>query len=209
MIENVIDAIQKIVYNPYEDAKRVNKDKLVLIETHEDAKCKEITLQLTKGRKILVYKFDQVVRDENNKDIKDPLVLFEALPPIRSKCDYIVFYHHITKKNEMLCVAICNMKSEKKNNMEDQMLAGKDLSEYILKTAIRCLNSWNSNTEDYENIDYDSFKKDYVKFKEIGIYSKIPSSEIQKGTTKPKKRDNKRKNIECNKEYDFEIIIMS
>ncbi len=132
-------------------------------------------------------------------------MFLSATTPIRSLCDYLIFYKHTTQQSgEKLYVVICNMKSGNSSNMEEQMKSGTILSEFILQTAIRCHNSWNSQTKTYIELDYNKFVKDFVIFKEIAIYSKLPPV---KGNSKPQKNPTKRSKLICDKTYQFDLEI--
>jgi hypothetical protein len=201
--ENILAAIKAIVFSKYDETTSLlnKKDKrLTLTETHPDAKCRQVIFTMIDD--IVVYKFDKVVRDEHN-EIQHPLLFLEKETPIRSTCDYILFYLKTTKKGvNKLYVIICNMKSAGKSNMEEQMLAGVILGEFIAKTAFRCHNNWNSETSN-------KLREDFI-VQEIAFYSKLPSSiKNPKGVSKPQKAVTQRKNLECGKEYQLDFYINS
>jgi hypothetical protein len=200
--ENILAAIKATVFSKYEETTTLlnKKDKkLTLIETHQDAECTKIDFEITND--ILVYKFDKVVHTEKGDKIEHHLLFLEKDTPIRTTCDYILFYLKKTKKGgNKLYVIICNMKSKTKGNMEQQMSAGVILGEFIAKTAFRCHNNWNSQTGNQLTEDYSVC--------ELAIYSEIPSSvTIPKGCSKPQKIYHKRKPLECNKLYNLDTIL--
>jgi len=73
-------------------------------------------------------------------------------------------------------VFVCNLKSGRLANNEDQMKSGEILAEFLIKTAIRCFNHDNAS----KGQSYD-FEKD-VKIKRI-LFANFPS--VPKGTSKP------------------------
>ncbi len=201
-ITNILEAIKATVFSKYEEtATLLNKKdkKLTLIETHQDAECTKIDFEITSD--ILVYKFDKKVRDEQGNEIQHPLLFLEKDTPIRTTCDYILFYLKKTNKGgSKLYVIICNMKSKTKGNMEQQMLAGVILGEFITKTAFRCHNNWNSETNNKLTEDYSVC--------ELAIYSKLTSAiKSSKGNLKPYKNFNKRKPLECNELHNLDAIL--
>jgi hypothetical protein len=200
-MQRLLDSIKKTVYNKYLHS---TAQKIVLTETHPDANCRVISFNKTGNA--LVYKFDKAVKDNHNNVLNEPLLIFEETSPIRSKCDYIIFYKYFNnkKKEEVLYVLICNMKSGTKGNMEDQMKSGNILSDFILQTSIRCQNSWNSTTKNYIELEYSTLKNENIVFKEVAIYHKLP---IEKGGSKPQRNQSKRRNLECNKEYNLDQVI--
>lgn len=199
--ENILDAIKATVLSKYEEPiSLLNKNQkiITLTESHPDAECTEIDFEITSD--ILVYKFDKKVRDEQGKEIQHPLLFLEKDKPIRTTCDYILFYLKKTKKGSKLYVIICNMKSEGKGNMEQQLLSGNILAEFITKTAFRCHNNWNSETTNKLTED--------CSVCELPIYSKLTSAiKSSKGNLKPHKNFNKRKPLECNELYNLDTIL--
>jgi len=199
MVEDILDAVKKTVAIEYEESGYRVKQKeketiLTLDETHKDAKCKNIEFVIS--NKILVYKFDKKV---NIKGIEyeHPLMFLQEEKPIRSTCDYIIFYLRKTKKDKKhLHIIICNMKSELDGNMKQQMLSGEIISKFIVGTAIRCYNNWNSETSN-------KLTEDCYTIQEIAIRSKSTSSiKYPKGATKEYNTP-KRIDLECNKKYDL------
>jgi hypothetical protein len=200
--ENILKAIKATVFSKYEETVTLlNKknNKLTLVEAHPDAECTKIDFEITSD--ILVYKFDKKVRDEQGNEIQHPLLFLEKEKPIRTTCDYILFYLKKTKKGgSKLYVIICNMKSKTKGNMEQQMLAGLLLGEFITKTAFRCHNNWNSETNNKLNEDY--------SICELAIYSKLPSAiKTPKNNLKPHKNSTQRKPLECNELHNLDAIL--
>lgn len=193
----ILEAIQASILASYEETPhRWDKTQniVTLTEDSPDATCREVKLEITD--KILVYKFDKKVRNQDNQELSHPLLFLEPTTPIRSTCDYILFYLKKTKKGEKLYVIICNLKSKNKGNMEEQMAAGSILAEFITKTAFRCHNNWNSSTSN-------QFQEEFT-IKEVAFYAKIPSSVyISKGTSKPQKNI-KRVDKICGKTYPLD-----
>jgi hypothetical protein len=200
--ENILAAIKATVFSKYEETTTLlnKKDKkLTLIETHQDAECTKIDFEITND--ILVYKFDKVVHTEKGDKIEHHLLFLEKDTPIRTTCDYILFYLKKTKKGgNKLYVIICNMKSKTKGNMEQQMSAGVILGEFIAKTAFRCHNNWNSETNNKLTEDYSVC--------ELAIYSKLTSAtKTPKNNLKPHKNSAKRKPLECNELHNLDAIL--
>jgi hypothetical protein len=204
MAKDILEAIQKTIFSAYNEtsSKKVGKQ-IKLTEDKEEAKCREVTFEIS--GEVLICKFDKVVQDEEHNSLKHPLIFLSQDKPIRSLCDYIVFYKKENNKgaHNFYCL-ICNMKSDSTGNMEDQMLSGQILSDFIIKTAIRCYNSWNSETKNPKIL------LEYPPFivKEIAIYSTIPSGvSLPKGNSKPKKNEAKRRYLLCNQEYNLDSIL--
>ena len=193
----ILEAIKATVLSGYEYKCDKTQNIITLTEDHQYATCREVKLQITD--EILVYKFDKKVRDQESKEISHPLLFLEPTPPIRSTCDYLLFYLKKTRKNEKLYVIICNLKSETKGNMEEQMAAGAVLAEFITKTAFRCHNNWNSSTNNKLQEDF--------SIKELAFYAEIPKSvSIQKGTSKPQKNSPKRVNKRCGETHSLDLF---
>ncbi len=205
MLVDLLSDIKKILYAEYNETRgRVQKSILRLTEDHQDASCKEVRFSFS--GKLEVYKFDKKVKASDGADVREAMPILAEEPPARSKCDYLIFY---VKKNrqekETLYAIICNLKSGNKGNMEDQMLSGAALAEYLLQNAIRCHNFWNSNTKNFEELDYKKLcNEGAIIFKEIAVYSKLPS---EKGTTKPAPNKNRRINRLCNAEHNLDTSI--
>ena len=189
--KDILESIKNTVQSYYEQSTLLLDTKTNIITLTEDApnaKCKQIKFQI--DGEVLIYKFDK--KDTEIKD-KHPLLFLGKTTPLRSLVDYIIFYHKNTKKgNKQLYAIICNMKSEGASNMEDQILSGTILAEFIYKTAARCHNNWNSN-----NDNKISLEKPNIIFKEIAVYSDIKPT---KGTNINKHQDNIRLRItlKCN-----------
>ncbi len=196
---DILASIKKTVLSYYEHKESeflLDKDKKVitLIEDDKEAKCNEIKFEIT--GEILIYKFDK-----KNKQVKDkhPLLFLEPESPVRSLVDYIIFYHKDTKKgNKQLYAIICNLKSEKAGNMEDQMLSGSILADFIYKTAVRCHNSWNSSNNN-KKISLENLN---IIYKEIAVYSKIPP---QEGKSKPHNNIKSRTILQCNNQDAYNL----
>ncbi len=198
--KNILEAIKATVLSDYEETSHrwdKTQNMITLTEDGRNATCGEVKLQITD--EILVYKFDKKVRDPESKEISHPLLFLEPTPPIRSTCDYLLFYLKKTRKNEKLYVIVCNLKSETKGNMEEQMAAGAILAEFITKTAFRCHNNWNSSTTN-------KLKEDFA-IKELAFYAEIPKSVVNpKGISKPQKNSPKRVNKRCDETHSLDLF---
>lgn len=201
MIQELLKSIEKTIFAPYQCS--VKGKKIVLTEDKPDATCKQITFQITGNA--LVYKFDREVKDNDNQRIKEPLLFLNETSPLRSKCDYLIFYTHTTKnRGEKLYVLICNMKSGNKGNMEDQLYSGNILADFLLQTAFRCHQFWYAqDNKNKFDADFQQFKRDYIIVKEIAIYSKAP---VPKGNLKGQK-STKRKILQCDNNYELHAIL--
>lgn len=203
MIQELLKSIEKTIFAPYQCS--VKGKEIVLTEDKPDATCKQITFQITGNA--LVYKFDREIKDANNQRIKEPLLFLNETSPLRSKCDYLIFYTHTTKNGgEKLYVLICNMKSGNKGNMEDQLYSGNILADFLLQTAFRCHHSWHSSNAEKKYMgDFSQFKNEFVVYKEVAIYSKVP---LEKGNLKVKsKQQEKRRYLACNTIKNLDTII--
>ncbi len=203
MIQELLKSIEKTIFAPYQCS--VKGKKIVLTEDKPDATCKQVTFQKTGNA--LVYKFDREIKDIDNQRIKEPLLFLNETSPLRSKCDYLIFYTHTSKKGgEKLYVLICNLKSAGKGNMEDQLYSGNILADFLLQTAFRCHHAWHSSHAEKKYMgDFSQFKNEFVVYKEIAIYAKIP---VEKGNLKPKsKSQEKRRNLLCNKPHNLDIYL--
>lgn len=191
---DILASIKQTVLSRYEQSNFLLDKKTNIITLTEDAsnaKCKEIKFEI--NGEILIYKFDK--KDPEIKD-NHPLLFLEKTPPLRSLADYIIFYHRNTKKeNKQLYAIICNMKSENPSNMEDQMLSGVILADFIYKTAVRCHNNWNSN-------DSNKISVENIIFKEIAVYSEIKSP---KGKMKPQNSTKQRTTLKCNNKVAYNL----
>lgn len=204
MFVDLLADIKKTIYAVYNETSRAKKNVLRLTEDHPDASCKEVKFRFS--GKLEVYKFDKKVKNAKDAEQEEPLPILDEIPPARSKCDFLIFYVHKNRKNEeKLYAIVCNLKSGSKGNMEDQMLSGGILAEFLLQTAIRCHNFWNSNTPNFEDLDYQALCRDKkIIFREIAVYSKMP---IEKGGTKPSSAKSSRVNKPCNAEHDLDTSI--
>lgn len=199
---DILASIKKTVLSYYEYKESeflLHKGKktniITLTEDDKKAKCREIKFEIT--GEILIYKFDK--QDKQAKE-KHPLSFLEAEAPLRSLVDYIIFYHKDTNKgNKKLYVIICNLKSEKAGNMDDQMLSGSILADFICKTAVRCHNSWNNSINNNNKISLENLN---IISKEIAVYSKIPS---QEGKSKPQKNLSPRTILKCNNKIAYKL----
>lgn len=203
MIQELLKSIEKTIFAPYQY--KVNGNQIILTEDNPGAKCKQVTFQTT--GKSLVYKFDRVVNNIDNHPIREPFIFLNPTPPLRSKCDYLIFYTHTTKKGgEKLYVLVCNMKSDESGNMEDQLYSGYILADFLLQTAFRSHQSWHSSdAEKKYKGDFSQFKDKFVVYKEIAISSKYP---INKGTSKVNAKPiEKRHKLPCGKIYELNNYI--
>ena len=165
----LISTIQKNVIIPQYEHKLTplekKANKFILPETGEDATCTEARFKKQENESVLVYKFDQVVKDGTGRKIEEPFLFFHA-GNARSKSDYLIFYPFIKNNTSKLYVIICNMKSGKRSNNSDQIEAGEAFARFIIATANRI-----------ENKDCE------IVFLKVLFWNK----RIRKGTSKPKK----------------------
>lgn len=172
----LLTRIQKTIIPQYQH--KLNKKEqtggmFILTETDPSAKCKEARFTRSIPN-LLVYKFDQKVKDPDGKIIDEPLAFFQKGKE-RAKCDYFIFYPFTKGKEIKLFVFVCNLKSNTTGNNKDQLLAGEDLGNYLVTTAIRCFNAENEGTA-YK------LRKD-VKFVKV----LFDSSKTKKGLSKIRK----------------------
>jgi hypothetical protein len=200
--QDILKAIERTIYDAYRCP--VLRDTIVLEEAASDAKCKKVSFANAKA--VLVYKFDQVVLDDQGKKIKEPFPFLAKENPIRSKCDFLIFHaRENADGKEKLYVFVCNMKSELPGNAIRQFEAGFVLSEFLLQTAIRCLNSWSSNQSGRQQLDYKALiKENLLEWRPISIaMKKFP---VLKGGNKPHPQM-KTKHIDCNESYNFMTLL--
>lgn len=183
----LIDSIRKTVHKSY--ACSVTGKTIRLTEDDACAKGKCEWVELEHDGSPLVYKFDQRVKQEGH-DVHEPLLLFEATPPIRSKCDYIIFWPKKNKAgDELLYIFVCNLKSHDIGNSPDQIESGKALADYILRTAVRCHNYWHSQKKAEHKVQFETFRIKQVRVVSI-LFSmkdrrKMPSANLtRKGRNK-------------------------
>jgi hypothetical protein len=209
-MKGLFESIKKVVLQQFEESKtRLKRTKdgllITLTEDSTNAKCREIKFEI-ENKDILIFKFDKIVKDKYNNKIETIFPFLNEVKPIRSMCDYIVFYLTKSKKgNEKLYCIICNLKSEDKSNMEQQIKSGKIISEFIINTAIRCYNNWNSQIEKSKKFPED---KEIVIIKQIEVYSKKP---IYKGQTNVKLNNRNYEHnpiiLECNNQYNLDLYL--
>jgi hypothetical protein len=206
MVFQLLDAIKKSIFSDYNETKyRVKNKKLVLIEDALQATCREVVFSFE--GEVLVYKFDKKIKDKDGRDIQNPLILFNEETPLRTLCDYIVFYAVERNEKSFLYVFVCNLKSKNASNMEQQMLGGNDLAMYLLKTSIRYYNAINGSSKNFIEID-EKWLKSTVKLKEIAIYAELPSFIAkEKRKTKVKTEEKVRYTIKCNDQHDLDRFI--
>lgn len=198
MTVEILSAIESVVYAGYQCP--VVRDSIVLEEPQAKlGQCQSVTF--INAKDVLVYKFDQTVEDEQGKKIKEPFPFLDKKKPTRSKCDFLIFHSRVLGSGaKRLYVFICNMKSDEPGNVLDQFNSGEILGDFLIQTAIRCLNYWKSNVPSIP-IDYrSSIRAKEIEYWRVSIANrKFP---IQKGKTVPNSL-NKAKHIECNKVHDF------
>jgi hypothetical protein len=201
MVFEVLQSIQKTIYAPY--GRKVKNNVLVLTEDDPQATCTKITFNAAFD--VLAYKFDQVVRDGLNNDIREAFPFLAENSPLRYKCDYLLFHARRSSKGKpKLHVFICNMKSGNRGTMDEQLRAGRILAEFLLQTSLRCHNSWHSNTSGYQRMEYEEFRREYVEFREVAIANKRFAE--QKNASKLHD-GNKRRLLECEREYELNFLM--
>lgn len=181
MTQEILSAIEKTIFHGYRCP--VVRDSIVLEETSKDAICKKVTF--LKAQNVLVYKFDQEVEDGEGRPIKEPFLFLSNEPQVRSKCDYLIFHARENSRGEpKLYIFVCNLKSDKAGNLIDQFNSGSIFGEFLVQTAIRCLNSWNSSKKGYETLDFkELLKEKVIEVKRVAIGTK--KYPIQKGYNVP------------------------
>lgn len=170
-------------------------------EANKSSGCQEVNFK--NAENVIVFKFDQTVTS-NGKKIVEPFPFLSEESPARSKCDYILFHIRERRGEVAIFVIVCNLKSGKQGNMLDQLHSGTILGEFILKTAIRCLNSWMENQKGFVPLEYSRLQKRIV-FREVAIATK--KFPIRKGVTKPG-LPIQRIQLECGKTHEFNKLII-
>ncbi len=189
-MEDLLKKISDVIIKQYSYTKEKNKN-FILTEDKKQATCREVVIQ--KSGKLLAYKFDKEVTIKDIK-IEEPFIFLADIKPVRSKCDYIIFYPFETRKGYKMYVLVCNLKSGSLANNDDQMKSGEIFAEFLIKTAIRCFNHDNaSNSKSYD------YTKD-VKIKKI-LFANLPST--PKGKCKP---TNEYLYHKCSETCDFDTI---
>lgn len=201
MNQDILVAIERTVFAAYQCP--VIRDSIVLEETGTDAKCKKVTF--TGAQNVLVYKFDQEIIDGDGKPIKEPFP-FLSKGSARSKCDFLIFHaRENSKGHPKMYVFVCNLKSDKTGNLIDQFNSGAILGEFLIQTAIRCLNSWSSDKKGIEALDFKTLLKEKsIEVKRIAIGTK--RYPIQKGYNVPAPTNNV-KQLNCNEVHNFMALL--
>lgn len=198
MTAEILSAIERVVYKGYRCP--TVRDSIVLDEPQATlGQCQSVTF--TNAKDVLVYKFDQMVDDEQGRKIREPFLFLSKEKPARSKCDFLIFHTRLLGSGaRRLYVFVCNMKSDEPGNSVDQFNSGEILSEFLVQTALRCLNFWNGG-DTSGHFDYcNALKTKDIEFRRVSIANR--RFRIQKGNTLPKHKLNVRQ-VECNRIYDF------
>jgi hypothetical protein len=124
----MLKEIDSVIYRGY----KVNKagSSFILEETGREASCKEA--RFIAKNEYLVYKFDNCIA-RDGCDISHLFPFFND-GKAQAMCDYIIFYE---KSDHRLFAVICNLKSKKKSNNQDQLKAGQIFSKFIFETSRR------------------------------------------------------------------------
>jgi hypothetical protein len=170
---------------------------VVLTEDDPSAITRKITLQVKDKTQLLVYKFDKVVVNKHNEKIKEIFLMLAEKKPLRSKCDYIIFY----KSAKRISVVVCNLKSFGTGNCEDQFFSGNIFAKFLIDTAFRCHKSWNSSKK--KEIQFtETDLKEYVNFSELAVFANknlIPKGPIKHKQSIPR--------INCSKDEIIDLSI--
>jgi hypothetical protein len=120
--------IKELVFQGY----FINKKgvKFTLVETAKRAACKEAKFEAKHD--YIIFKFDQSVQKNHTKI--EYIFPFYNDGNANAMCDYIIFYQ---KNDHDIFAVICNLKSQNKQNNDDQMNAGEIFSKFIFDTANR------------------------------------------------------------------------
>jgi hypothetical protein len=202
MTQDILAAIEKTIFPGYRCP--LVRDSIVLVEESKDAVCKKVTF--LEAVNVLVYKFDQLIDDADGKPIKEPFLFLSKESPIRSKCDYLIFHARENSKGQpKLYIFVCNLKSDQAGNLIDQFNSGSIFGEFLVQTAIRCLNSWSSSKKGFDALDYRMLLKEkMIEVKGVAIGTK--KYPIQKGYNVPGPQSTM-KQLNCNEVHNFMTLL--
>lgn len=102
-MKDLLTKISDVIVKQYSYNKVKNKN-FILVEDKSEATCREVIIQ--KSGKLIAFKFDKEVTI-NNQKIAEPFIFLAEEKPIRSKCDYIVFYPFEKKDGFKMFVFVC------------------------------------------------------------------------------------------------------